>query len=399
MMKIKRVVVIAAFVAAALAALTAERALQAAPGGPCVINQAATKQIIRGFGGSSAWHGELTDAEADTLFTALGLSILRVRIDPGGAWADEIVNAQKAQARGALVFASPWSPPAWMKSNASTINGSLLPQHYGDYVNWLNSFASNIPGLYAVSVQNEPNLQPAYESCSWTEQQLFDFIVNFGQSFSTRLMMPETFNYLPSYSDSILSNPAGAANTSICAYHWYGANRNQLWTQAYNLGKDIWMTEHFSNDQTMAAAITTAIDIQKQLTINFANAYVWWWVREPSCNIIEPGGATVHRRGYVLGQYAKFVRPGSVRVDATGGASGTYISAFVSDGKLVVVAVNSGSSPVAQSFTIQGGTATAMTPYATSDTESLTPGASIAVSNGSFSATLGRKSVTTFVQN
>ena len=399
-MRRRNVLVIgAAIIGAAIAGLTAQLAPLAAPGGACVINLAATKQTIRGFGGSSAWHGQLTDAEADTLFTTLGLSILRVRIDPDGAWADEILNAQKAQARGALVFASPWSPPAWMKDNGSTINGSLLPQHYGDYVNWLNSFASNIPGLYAISVQNEPNLQPAYESCSWTEAQLFNFIVNFGGSFSTRLMMPETFNYLPSYVDSILSNPIGAANTSICAYHWYGANRNQLWTQAYNLGKDIWMTEHFSNDQTMAGAITTAIDIQKQLTVNFANAYVWWWVREPSCNIIEAGGATIQRRGYVLGQFAKFVRPGSVRVDATGGASGVSTSAFVSDGKLVVVAVNNGTSPVTQSFSIQGGAATAMIPHVTSETDSLATGAPIAVSNGSFSATLARKSVTTLVQN
>ena len=76
----------------------------AAPGGPCVINLSAQKQTIRGFGGSSAWHEQLTDAEADTLFTTLGLSILRVRIDPDGAWADEILNAQKAQGGAGVRF-------------------------------------------------------------------------------------------------------------------------------------------------------------------------------------------------------------------------------------------------------------------------------------------------------
>jgi len=368
-------------------------------GTTCVVDQSIARQTIRGFGGSSAWHGYLTASEADTLFTTLGLSILRVRIDPDGLWAEEIENARKAQARGAIVVASPWSPPAWMKDNGSTINGSLLRQHYGDYVNWLNSFASNIPGLYAISVQNEPNLAPPYESCSWSEPQLFDFIVNFGQLFSTRLMMPETFNYLPSYVDSILSNPTGAANTDICAYHWYGANRNQMWTQAYNLGKDIWMTEHYSNDQTMAGALSTAVEMHNQLTINLANAYVWWWVREPGCNIIEPGGFTIHRRGYVMGQYAKFVRPGAVRVDATGGATGIYISAFVSSGKLIIVAINNGSKAVQQAFTIRNGSATAVTPYTTSDVRSLEAGPPIPVASGSFTATLDKKSVTTFIQN
>ncbi len=365
----------------------------------CVIDQSLTKQTIRGFGGSSAWHGPLTVSEADALFTTIGLSILRVRIDPDGLWSDEIANAQLAQARGAIVIATPWSPPASMKDNGSTINGSLLPAHYGDYVNHLNSFAANIPGLYAISVQNEPNLQPSYESCSWTEPQLLNFIANFGQLFSTRLLMPETFNYLPSYSDSILSDPNGAANTDICAYHWYGANHNQLWTQAYNLGKEIWMTEHYDNDQTLGGAISTALEIHNQLTVNFANAYVWWWVRQPSCNIIDAGGSPIHVRGYVMGQYAKFVRPGSVRVNATGGGSGMSISAFVNAGKLVIVAINNGNSAVTQAFTINNGTAASMTPYTTSATKSMLAASPINVVNQAFSATLEKKSVTTFVEN
>jgi O-glycosyl hydrolase len=50
----------------------------------CTINQTATRQTIRGFGGSSAWHDNLTDSECDTLFGTLGLSILRVQIDANG---------------------------------------------------------------------------------------------------------------------------------------------------------------------------------------------------------------------------------------------------------------------------------------------------------------------------
>ena len=87
----------------------------------CTINLTNLKQVIRGFGGSSAWHGQLTNADCDKLFTTLGLSILRVRIDPNNNWSDEISNAQKAMARGAIVFGSPWSPPAYMKDNNNTV--------------------------------------------------------------------------------------------------------------------------------------------------------------------------------------------------------------------------------------------------------------------------------------
>ena len=159
------------------------------------------------------------------------------------------------------------------------------------------------------------------------------------------------------------------------------------------------MTEHYDNDQTLAGAINTAIEIHKQLTINFANAYIWWYVRQPSCNIIDAGGSPIHVRGYVMGQYAKFVRPGAVRVDATGGASGTYISAFINAGKLVIVAVNSSNGSVSQSFTIKNGTPTSVTPYTTSATKNMQAGSVITVANGAFSSTLEGNSVTTFVEN
>jgi len=76
-----------------------------------------TYQRIDGFGASTAWHGQLTDDEADVSFgngdDQLGLSIVRIRIDPNGQsmWGDELVNAQKAINRGAIVMATPWTPP------------------------------------------------------------------------------------------------------------------------------------------------------------------------------------------------------------------------------------------------------------------------------------------------
>ena len=362
------------------------------------IDLAALKQVIRGFGGSSAWHGQLTDADCDKLFTTLGLSILRVRIDPDSNWTDEILNAQKATARGAIVFASPWSPPAYMKDNHSTVAGSLLPAYYGGYANWLNSFANamnnNGVPLYAVSVQNEPNINVSYESCSWTSTQMLNFMVNNAGTINTRVMMPETFNYLPTYADPILNNATGAANTDICAHHWYGANKNQLWTNAYNKGKDIWMTEFYDNDQSLNGAIATAVDIHKFLTINNDNAYVWWYVKNRDCNLITD--TSINKRGYVMAQFSKFVRPGYNRVDVVGG---TNISAYTNGSKAVVVAVNSGTGSITQKFNFQNGTVGSVTPYTTSANKNLAVGTSIAVSGNSFTYTLEPKSVTSFVQD
>src|SRR5213075_342016 len=93
-----------------------------------VIDLGATQQTIRGFGGATVWIGGLTDAEMSTLFdnnndNQFGFNILRIRIDPGGSgnWSTELSNAQKAKARGAIVMATPWSPPASMKTNNNIV--------------------------------------------------------------------------------------------------------------------------------------------------------------------------------------------------------------------------------------------------------------------------------------
>ncbi|ANA33626.1 hypothetical protein VZ52_09580 [Ralstonia mannitolilytica] len=96
------------------------------------INFGSAKQTIQGFGGSAAWYyTKMADDRLNALFgtsltDSLGLSILRLRIAPAEwntatqtadttQWTAELENGAAAQARGALVFASPWTPPASMK--------------------------------------------------------------------------------------------------------------------------------------------------------------------------------------------------------------------------------------------------------------------------------------------
>ncbi len=107
------------------------------------------------------------------------------------------------------------------------------------------------------------------------------------------------------------------------------------------------------------------------------------------------------KRCYTLGNYSKFVRPGSTRVDITGVIpADVLLSAYTgSDGKVVVVAINKGSAAASVPITIAGGTAapTMMTPNVTSATDSLVAKAAIPVTGGVFTAALDSMTVTTFV--
>src|ERR1700722_14859090 len=102
------------------------------PKGPtATINWMDVHQQIDGFGASSANNPVLravTDEQADLFFDSTkgaGLSLLRTQIHPDGS-STEIVTAQKAVVRGALVWGSPWSPSAKYKTNGDVNNGGHL---------------------------------------------------------------------------------------------------------------------------------------------------------------------------------------------------------------------------------------------------------------------------------
>ena len=78
------------------------------------------------------------------------------------------------------------------------------------------------------------------------------------------------------------------------------------------------------------------------------NAYIWWYLRRYYGPLGEDGVIT--KRGHVMSQFTKFIRPGYVRVGATANPSpGVTVSAYKSE-KLVIVAINQGRFPDALQF-------------------------------------------------
>ncbi|PTT90084.1 xylanase, partial [Pelomonas sp. HMWF004] len=199
------------------------------------INPNTAYQTVRGFGGmnGAGWIADLTSAQADTAFGTgngqIGLSIMRMRIDPNSAkWATQLPTAQLAKAKGVTLFATPWTPPAAWKSNNSLINGgTLLASRYSDYASHLLSFASYMSSgnaaLYAISIQNEPDWKPDYESCEWSASQFVSFLQSQGSRFSSvKVIAPESLGFNKALSDPALNNAAAAQHLDIVGGHLYG---------------------------------------------------------------------------------------------------------------------------------------------------------------------------------
>jgi glucuronoarabinoxylan endo-1,4-beta-xylanase len=288
-----------------------------------------------------------------------------------------------------------------MKTNNNTTGGELSLSSYPAYAAYLKSFAdymaANGAELYALSIQNEPDIQVNYESCNWSAQQMTDFIKNNNFDIgNTKLLAAESFNFNQSFTDVILNDASAAAKVSIIGGHIYGGGLAK-YNNAFNKGKEVWMTEHLDTMTTWTSVLATAKEIHDCMAVANHSAYLWWYVKRFYGPIDESSHIT--KRGYIMAQFAKYIRPGYQRVDVANPAPNVYLSAYKGNGKSVIVAVNMGGSTTVK-FTTGGETAAASyTPHITSSSKNLSTESSVSVSSSSFTYQLAESSVTTFVSN
>jgi glucuronoarabinoxylan endo-1,4-beta-xylanase len=390
----------------------------------------STQQKIEGFGGANTliFRPDMTPAEVQTAFGngtgQIGMTIMRLSIPPDSTqFSANAASALAAQDLGAAIIATPWTPPAWMKSNNSEVGGSLLPVNYAAFAAHLKSFADTMAAhgvsLTGISVQNEPDFNASYQSCLWNGTQFMNFMRYNAPSVGVPVFMPESENFRHSLSDSTLNDSLAASHVAFIGGHLYGdvdKNGNVTSAVQYPLalqkGKELWMTEYLINsggssinsiDTGWTGALQTAKTINDCMDYNMS-AYVWWYIVRYYGPIDDgsdggPVGSVTHK-GYVMSQFARFVRPGFYRASATSSPlSNVYVTAYKNGSKVVIVALNMGSGSATLPFALQGGTAISFTPYVTSSTKNCLVGNDISVSNGSFTATLDASSVTTFVSN
>jgi glucuronoarabinoxylan endo-1,4-beta-xylanase len=371
----------------------------------CAINTSSTYQTIDGFGASSAFADPIpmTSAQAATLFGRnngqMGLSLWRIRIDPNEDWSTETTNAAFAHQWGAKVLGTPWTPPASMKSNTNTIGGTLKTSQYAAYASYLNLAANSI-GLDYVSMQNEPDANVTYESCFWTGSTMETWCANNAPAVGRPIVMPESESFTTSFSDPTLSNSTAAGNVTIIGGHIYGAfPLPGPYTNALDHGKHVWMTEHYNETTTNIDCATYSAWEISQCMNEQMSAYIWWRAYHPALAIDDLiNGTTPIVTGYMVAQFASFIRPGYVMVGATFNPStNVFVTAYTGGGTLVVVAVNTNSLPVSQAFSISGMSVPFMIPTVTSSNLNMAQQPGIPVANGNFTATLPAESTTTFV--
>lgn len=154
-------------------------------------------------------------------------------------------------------------------------------------------------------------------------------------------------------------NSAGVTSLiGVITAHTYTSNFNgpintnrKVWQSEYCDLNGQWSTGWYTNGGA-GDGYTWANTLHNAFTTGNMNAYLWWeGVQWPNPNTneklirIDGDNFIVSKRLWAFAQYSRYVRPGAVRVDATGGnlRSTAYLN---KDGSLVVVILNTGTSAV-----------------------------------------------------
>jgi len=335
------------------------------PGPPVTITVDTVRhQYIRGFGGmSNAWSSPvITEDDITTMYgeTGLGYTIFRIMIYPNsGRWDAIVPAAKKAQSYGALILASPWTPPPELKNNRSNVSGYLPRESFAAYAEHLRSFvdymAQNGVKIDAISFQNEPDISVSYDSCDWSSRNMMDFVINHGREIGDVLIIPgEPYQFNRAFYSPMLNSAEAVEKFDIVGGHIYGGGLSSF-PLAAEKGKEVWMTEHLLNspgnfdyDSTWPAAMTMAKEIHDCMNADF-NAYIWWYLKR-FYSMIGDGeyntdtGQVLHR-GYVMSHYAKYAS-GKYRVGAQrNGNFQVMATAYAGEDALCVVILNMGGRP------------------------------------------------------
>ena len=296
-----------------------------------------------------------------------------------------IKAALRVAAQPIQLLVSPWSPPAWMKSNGEMNHGGRLRPECRDawaqcYVRFIRAYEAEGVPVWGVSVQNEPAAVQRWDSCLYSAEEERDFVRDHlgpalhgaGLARIKIVVWDHNRNAMVERASVIYSDPDAAQYIWGTGFHWYGEDHFdhvQLVHDAWP-GKQLLFTEGCQE----GGPHTGSWEVGERYARSIVNDLNRWTVGWIDWNLLldERGGpnhvgnlcsapiladttsgALMHQPSYwVLGHFARFIRPGARRVLCASMQAEVEATAFLNpDASTVVIATN--RSGHAQHFSLR----------------------------------------------
>jgi len=326
----------------------------------------------------------LNESAGDTAMTNFSIARDRQRLIP-------YIKAAQAVKADIRFWASPWTPPTWMKSSpyqtpGNPVNafdgGSMksdeatMKAHALYFVKFIAAYAAEGIKIDVVAPQNEPNYSQNYPSAIWSASTFTTFV---GKYLGPALA---TANPTAQIMLGTMSNPGGSADVAVAnaaladataksyfkfmGVQWGMSDANQISNlKSRGAGIPIWLSEHRCGGQPGANVATAPNDINygreswgyiRDAIKNGLTAYNSWnmvldkggkgndntrvWAQN-ALLVADAGQLTLTPAYYVFRHVSQYVAPGAKRIDATGGDAVAFKNP---DGSLVAAMYNSGAA-------------------------------------------------------
>lgn len=298
-----------------------------------------------------------------------------------------IKKAIEAAGGKLLLYASPWSPPAFMKDNNNMLRGGKLLPEYREawalyYTKFIKAYEAEGMPVWGITIQNEPMAVQRWESCIYTAEEERDFLKNYlgpimereGLGDKNIVVWDHNRDLINHRANTIFEDAEAARYAWGIGFHWYEtwAGGEPMFANLENVKesypvKNLLFTEGcqegFRADRYQ---YWPHAERYGQSMINDFNAGTVGWT---DWNILldQTGGpnhvgnfcfAPIHsdtQTGeliytptyYYIGHFSKFIRPGAKRISTVSSRSQLLSTSFLNeDNTLVSVVMNPGDEAV-----------------------------------------------------
>ncbi len=292
-----------------------------------------------------------------------------------------IKRALEAAGGRLLTYASPWSPPAFMKDSKNMLRGGkLLPEYYESwalyYTKFIKAYEAEGMPIWGITIQNEPMAVQRWESCIYTAEEERDFLKNHlgptmereGLGDKKIVVWDHNRDLISNRANTIFDDPEAAKYAWGIGFHWYerwaggksmfdnlknvtesypdkkllftegcieafDANKYQFWPNAERYGSSM------INDFNSGTVGWTDWNIL--LDQNGGPNHVGNFCFAPIHADLNTNEVVMTPSYYYIGHFSKFIKPGAKRISTVSSRSHLLSTSFMNeDGSIATVVMN-----------------------------------------------------------
>lgn len=306
-----------------------------------------------------------------------------------------IKQAMEAAGGKLILYASPWSPPAFMKTNNNMLKGGKLKSEY--YQSWANYYTKfiheyekdGIP-IWGISIQNEPMATQTWESCIYTGEEERDFLKNnlgptmekAGYGDKKIIGWDHNRDLIYQRASTLLNDPEAAKYLWGIGFHWY-----ESWSGGTEMFSNVALVQEAfpKTNLIFTEGCAERFDMNNILEWHLGEKYGTSMIHDFNAGTVgwtdwnilldENGGpnhvqnfcfAPVHGNTqtgeliytnayYYIGHFSKFIKAGAKRIISTPSRSNLLSTSFLNpDGKAVTIVMNKSDEPITYFLWING---------------------------------------------